>query len=129
MRKILIIDDEKDFCFFIKKNLEATGDFQVDTCCNARDSLGLAESTQPDLILLDILMPEESGTQIAEKLKNNNSTKNIPIVFLTAVITPEELEIKGSFIKGNHVLAKPVRITMLLNIIALLTDPAGDKSR
>jgi len=122
MKKILIIDDEEDFCFFIKKNLEAKGNFEVSTSCNAKEALGLAQSLHPDLILLDILMPQQSGTQVAEELKNNNETKNIPIVFVTAIITPEEIEIKGNFIKGNHVLAKPVTMDKLRSIITMLTE-------
>ena len=121
MKKIVIIDDEEDFCFFIKRNLEATGNFEVAASSSPKEGLKLAESFHPDLILLDILMPELSGTQIAETLKNNNDTKNIPIVFVTAVITEEETDIKGNFIKGNHVLAKPVKISQLLRIITALT--------
>ena len=122
MKKIVIIDDEEDFCFFIKRNLEATGKFEVKVSSNPKEGLKLAQSAHPDLVLLDILMPELSGTQIAEILKNSDDTKDIPIVFVTAVITEEETDIKGNFIKGNHVLAKPIKMSHLLRIVTILTE-------
>ena len=56
-KTILIIDDEEDFCHFIKLNLEQTGKFEVVTASNGPDGISLANRYQPDLILLDIIMP------------------------------------------------------------------------
>ena len=120
MRKILVIDDEEDFNFFIKKNLEAAGEFEVITCSDSRKGLELARNEKPDLILLDILMPNVSGTQLAEDFKSDTEISSIPIVFLTAVITKKETDENGNLIGGRYFVAKPVRIGEIVNMIRTL---------
>ncbi len=61
MKRILIIDDEENLCFFLKKNLEMEGDFEVSTCSDSRKALERTKDFKPELILLDIQMPEISG--------------------------------------------------------------------
>ena len=90
-KKILLIDDEEDFCFFLKGNLEKTRNFQVITATRGRKGIDLARKEQPDLILLDIVMPELSGSEVAEVLSRDPQTKNIPFVFLTAVLSESEM--------------------------------------
>ena len=60
-KRILIIDDEKDFCRLVKMNLELMGDFEVDIATNGKRGIFLAKKTKPDLVLLDILMPGMDG--------------------------------------------------------------------
>jgi len=74
-RRILIIDDEEDFCYLIKMSLEAMGDFEVLVCCNGREAVQLVKKQQPDLILLDIMMPGLCGSEIAEEIRNNEILK------------------------------------------------------
>ncbi len=116
-KKILIIDDEENFCGFIKMNLEATRDFEVSICCDGTKAIRQVKREQPDLILLDILMPKVSGPEIAEKLKDDADTQGIPFVFLTAVATEQDVEEKGDIIGGNYVIAKPVRMNKLIHVI------------
>lgn len=116
-RKILLIDDEKDFCYFIKKGLEATGDFEVSVCCDSTGAIGQAKEVQPDLILLDIMMPEVSGSDIAAELKGNWDTQRIPIVFLTALVTKRETEERKGVIGGDYFVAKPVKMNELTGIM------------
>ena len=89
-KKILLIDDEEDFCFFLKANLEITGDFDVITTTRGKEGIQLARSAKPDLILLDIAMPEMYGDEVANKLSEDPQTNNIPIIFLTALVTEHE---------------------------------------
>ena len=63
-KTILIVDDEEDFCHFVKLNLEQTGNFDVLTAFNGADGISMAQRYQPDLILLDIIMPNMTGTQV-----------------------------------------------------------------
>jgi len=60
-KKILLVDDEEDFCFFVKLNLERTGKYQVFTATNGMEGIRLAKQLKPDLIFLDIVMPKMGG--------------------------------------------------------------------
>jgi len=73
---------------------------------NAKDGVNLARGNRPDLILLDILMPEISGVEAAEMLKKDIYTKNIPVIFLTCLFSKEEEKLKGHIIKDNIILPK-----------------------
>jgi len=108
-KKILLIDDEKDFCFFVKGNLEYTGKFEVITTTSGKEGIKLASGDNPDLILLDLIMPEMSGGEVAQNLSDKSETKKIPLIFLTALIAEDELktEIMGD-IRENNFIAKPV---------------------
>lgn len=120
MKRILVVDDEKDFCFFLKKNLEAAGSFDVAICHDGATALSLAENFRPDLILLDILMPGMDGPEVARQLKDNALTQTIPVVFLTAVVKEEEAK-NRDYIGGWRYIAKPVKINELVNLINTLT--------
>jgi len=122
MKKILLIDDEEQFCYITKLNLEDTGDLEVHVCTDSTDGIRQAKQLQPDLILLDIMMPGTSGTDIARELKNDKDTQKIPIVFLTGLLLKEEAENKQHFTGGDYIVPKPVETNELLNIINRLTS-------
>lgn len=104
----------------MKKNLESAGNFDVTACHDGKTGLKLAQELRPDFILLDILMPEMDGTEVARLLKENPLTAPIPVVFLTAVVKEEEVE-KKEFIGGWRYVAKPVKIKELVTLINTLT--------
>jgi CheY-like chemotaxis protein len=108
-KKILLIDDEKDFCFFVKCNLENTGEFKVIATGSGKEGIQLACKEKPDLILMDLNMPEMSGGEVAQFLSDRPDTKAIPIIFLTALITEYEIgsESMGN-IGGKNFIAKPI---------------------
>ncbi len=106
--KILMIDDEEDLAFFVRVNLEKTGKFTVLTATRGLEGIKLAKSEKPDLILLDLVMPEMDGGQVAAQLLANTSTKNIPIIFLTALAEKEQVEAYEGKIGGRDYIAKPV---------------------
>lgn len=107
---ILAVDDEESLTFFVKLNLqnEKRYDFKVTTANSGEDGLKLAKSLRPDLILLDIMMPDISGTEVAEKLQLDARTKNIPIIFMTAIVQKDEVSDEGGVIGGREFIAKPV---------------------
>jgi len=117
MKKILIVDDEKDFCELIKFRIESSGDFQVVTYSNGKEAAKIARREKPDLILLDVIMPGIDGPGIAAELKNFKETRDIPIVFLTAIVNQDEAKERSNVIGGEYFLAKPVDSKELLNII------------
>ncbi|MGV8057484.1 MAG: response regulator [Smithellaceae bacterium] len=107
---ILAVDDEESLTFFIKLNLQndARYDFKVTTANGGEEGLKLARTIRPDLILLDIMMPDMSGTEVAEKLLLDSRTKNIPIIFMTAIVQKDEVAEEGGLMGGREFIAKPV---------------------
>jgi len=107
---ILAVDDEESFTFFVKLNLQTqTNDrFTVTTAASGEEGLALAKKLQPDLILLDIMMPDMSGPEVAEELLLDSRTKDIPIVFVTALVRKDEVKKEAGLMGGREFIAKPV---------------------
>ncbi len=116
-KKIMIIDDEELFTKLVKLNLEKTGEYEVRVENKGSQGLALAREFKPDLILLDILMEDMEGSEVAAQLKNDMNTKDIPVVFLTAVVKKEEVESGCGVIGGNPFIAKPVSTNELIDCI------------
>ena len=106
--KILLIDDEEDFCFFVKLNLEKTGKYEVLTTTDSSSGLIMVSKECPDLVLLDIIMPEMNGAQIADMLLDNPKTKSIPVLFVTAIASRSEVQSQEGIIGERQFIAKPV---------------------
>ena len=126
--KVLVIDDEVDFCYFVKKNLMHDGLFDVITATNGKDGIELAESELPDIILLDLVMPDMPGEDVAAALKDNPSTANIPILYITALATKDDVvDREENKIGNNYILPKPVRTKKLIEtILKILNKQSGE---
>jgi CheY-like chemotaxis protein len=83
-KQILVIDDEDDIRQLIQTCLEIMGGWEVLTATSGNQGLFLAQSSQPDAILLDIMMPDMDGLTTFKKLQANQTTKHIPVILLTA---------------------------------------------
>ena len=116
-KKILVVDDEADFTKLIKLNLERTGKYDVRTENLGARALVAARAFRPDLVLLDILMPDVMGNEVAAQMKEDDETKNIPVIFLTAVVGKDEVGQKGGVIGGHLFVAKPVDIKKVIEVI------------
>jgi two-component system, OmpR family, alkaline phosphatase synthesis response regulator PhoP len=116
-QKILIIDDEENFCKLVKKNIEKTGEFEVYISTNGDDGIKLAREIKPDLILLDVVMPDMDGADVISTIGNDNAIKDTPIVFLTAIVTAEEASSQPSFTRGYTLLPKTVTVGELIACI------------
>ena len=113
-KKILIIDDEEQLVEFIKLRLEANG-YEVDAAHDGNAGLEKAKEGKPDLILLDIMMPEKDGYTMLQDLKADADTRAIPVIMITAKPDMRELfELEG--IDGY--LTKPFSAEDLLPKIA-----------
>ena len=123
--KVLVIDDEVDFCYFVKKNLTQNGLFDVIIATNGKDGIELAENEEPDIILLDLFMPDMPGEDVAAALKENAATADIPILYVTALATNDDIvDSKENKIGNNYILPKPVRTKKLIEIIMnILSKP------
>ncbi|MBS1551981.1 MAG: response regulator transcription factor [Bacteroidetes bacterium] len=105
-KKILVVDDEKDIVDILKYNLERENEFEVITASDGKEALEAAQ-TLPDLILLDIMMPELNGFEVCKKLKTDKLTSGIPVIFLTAKENEID-EILGLEIGADDYINKPV---------------------
>jgi CheY-like chemotaxis protein len=109
-RRILVIDDEPSFTRLLKVNLERQGSYEVRAENNGAKVLQVALEFRPNLIFLDVMMPEKDGGEIAAEFEKHESLKKIPIVFLTAAVSKEEAGTDGKLIAGRAFLAKPVTL-------------------
>ncbi len=105
MAKILIIDDDVMMLKLYSEILWKEG-FEVLTASDAKKGFDLAVSHIPDIIFLDIMMPDVDGTRVHECLSQNANTKNIPVVFLTALVKEAEVEASGGKIGGLAYISK-----------------------
>ena len=103
--KILVVDDEQDICEILQYNLETEG-FEVVTANSAEEAL-LLPLHEFSLILLDVMMGEMSGFQMARRLKDSPATAQIPIIFITALDSEDNL-VKGLNIGADDYIAKPL---------------------
>jgi len=116
VKRILVVDDEKAVLELAEVELNELG-YDVITAISGKDCLKIAEGEKPDLILLDIMMPELDGGETAQRLSENPKTKDIPIIFVTCLISEEEeLECLGE-IRGRLFVAKPFDKERLLGAI------------
>ena len=113
-KTILVADDEPDQVATLQALLSERG-FKVVTATSGEEALKKSIEYQPDLIILDIMMPKMDGTEVAMLLKHDVRTKYIPIFFVTAVIAPEDqARVSGN---PNLIFAKPVKLHELLTAI------------
>lgn len=105
LMKILVVDDELDICELLQYNLETEG-YEVVTANSAEEALALPLNDYA-LILLDVMMGEMSGFQMARKIKDDPSTSHIPIIFITA-LDDEDNTVKGLNIGADDYIAKPL---------------------
>lgn len=121
-KRILIVDDEESFTRLLKLNLEAGGTYRVRTENHAPHALSAVREFRPDLVFLDVMMPEMDGGDIASAMQADPEMKNIPIVFLTAAVKKEEVKSRGGVVGGFPYLAKPVDLEA---VIACLRQQLG----
>ena len=114
--RILIVDNDADTTHLVKILLERTGHYLVLEENDASKAHQSARNFRPDLILLDIVMPETDGGEVAARIEADSELQNTPMIFLTALVTRAEAK-SGLSIQGHPFLAKPVSIPELINAI------------
>ena len=115
-KKILIVDDDTGLTKLIKVVLERTNRYEV--FCENKGTKALSSIRQfsPHLILLDVNMPDTSGGEILAEIQQQPAMKNLPVVFLTGIISDEEVK-AGLTIAGHPVIAKPINVEKLIDCI------------
>src|SRR2546423_10820790 len=107
-KRVLIVDDESGFTRLLKLTLERTGRYSVREQNDATNALETAREFQPDLVLLDIVMPKMDGGDVARQITADPMLRNTKIVFLTAIVSKKEATTPGQMIGGFPFLSKPL---------------------
>ena len=116
-KRILVVDDLTIDTNLLKQQLESSGRFDVREENDPKAAVTTAEAFKPDLILLDLVMPTMDGRHLAACMAASPQLKSVPIVFLTARITKEEVEAMAGRLGGFPFLAKPVAVHELIQCV------------
>jgi DNA-binding response OmpR family regulator len=111
-KKILIIDDEQDFVDTVSFGLQANG-FEVSCALDGPSGIEKSKTDNPDLIILDLMMPAMDGYEVAKKLKADDTTSKIPIIMLTAAVSPD-LSQKACQAQAVDCITKPCDLEELM---------------
>ena len=114
-KRILIADDDPVILRLIQVNLELEG-YEVITANNGEEAVAQAKAENPDLVILDIMMPRLDGYQACEQLKSSDDTKDIPVIFLSAKAQQGDID-KGRSFGVAAYLTKPFDPTELLEVV------------
>ena len=117
LKRLLLVDDEEPFTRLVKLNLEETGRYTVRIENDGSKALATAREFAPDLILLDVIMPDADGGEVAALIRADSMLKDVPIVFLTAAVSQKELDGASGMIGGRMFIAKPVNKRSLIDLI------------
>jgi two-component system, OmpR family, alkaline phosphatase synthesis response regulator PhoP len=117
-KKILIADDEPDILTFIQYNLEKEG-YTVFTATDGNAAFDIAKKETPQLIILDVMMPNKNGIQTCEMLRANSQFDNSIIIFLTALID-DDIQVKGLELGADDYIAKPISPKVLVSKVNAL---------
>lgn len=120
LKRILIVDDEDGFTRLVRMTLESTGRYEVREENDGTQALASALEFRPDLIFLDVVMPDVDGGDVAAQLRRAPRLRNVPIVFLTAIVSQSEA---GGMIGGFPFLSKPVSLDSMSRCIETQLGP------
>ena len=115
-KKVLVIDDEAGITKFLKLVLERSGKYEVQCDNDGTQAVSVIKAFGPDLILLDVNLPGIQGGEISAMLQEDPSLRNIPVIFLTGMISVEEQQ-AGMTIGGRPAVSKPIDIARLVDCI------------
>ncbi len=104
-KRVLIVDDETSLRTLVRANLEVDG-FEVSEAADGVEAMEMLKVSQPDLILLDIMMPHKDGIEVLQELSEDQALKEIPVILLTAKGEQEDLE-KGAELGARGHITKP----------------------
>lgn len=115
--RVLVIDDESAFTRMVQLGMESTGSYTVQTLNESPRARTVAREFKPDVILLDVVMPEADGGDVATMLRDCPATKLTPIIFVSAMVSRKESN-QGLYQSGGeNFLAKPVDVETLSHAI------------
>jgi CheY-like chemotaxis protein len=116
--KILVVDDERAIVEIVEEALAAHG-YEVYTAFTGVEGLRKCKSLRPDVVILDIMMPDIDGSSVAAEMKDDPNTADIPVIFLTGAVKPSEVP-DSHLVGGQVFLAKPFKTEDLLKILRMV---------
>ena len=116
-KRILVVDDETSITRLLKMNLELLGNYEVREENSGKRAFATAQEFKPDLILLDVMMPDMDGGDVAAALRRDPALRKTPVVFLTAAVKQEELGASKGKIGGRIYIAKPLNVKGVISVI------------
>jgi two-component system alkaline phosphatase synthesis response regulator PhoP len=125
MEKILLVDDENDILEFVSYNLTKEG-FQVITCNNGKEAIQLAKKENPDLIILDVMMPEMDGIETCHELRSIDKLKDTLIIFLSAR-GEDYSQVAGFDAGADDYISKPIKPRLLVSRVKAILRRKGGK--
>lgn len=126
MAKILAVDDEPDLIWVLKRLLERKGEHSIIEAQNGKTALEKTRKEKPDIILLDIMMPDIDGWEVSRELKSNTETKNIPIIMLSVITEKEGIQKSFEYANADWHVGKPFDMDILLKIIEIASKKEKD---
>ena len=126
-KAILVVDDERRMVEFIRMNLELEG-YRVSTAFNGVEALQRVRNDLPDLVLLDVMMPELDGFQVCTRLKRDDETKGIPVVMLTARADAKDVTRAFSSGAADYVVKPYDPLILQQKVAANLRAGSGGKA-
>lgn len=116
-RRILMVDDDVMLLSAMKRYLEGTGRFDVRTEHTSPKAKAAVAEFRPELIILDVIMPNMDGGDVATMLRDDPHTQAIPVIFLTSMVSQEQVKAQNGLIAGHPFVAKPANMKELLQRI------------
>ncbi|MEI6520158.1 MAG: response regulator [bacterium] len=120
--KIVMIDDNQMICDFIKLKLENTGKFIVNYSCDGNEACRMITKEMPDIVLLDINMPNIDGPDVATIIRESPAIKHIPILYLSSLITRDDVIRNQGVIKNRNVASKSMTIDEIITRIMEIVE-------
>ena len=117
-KTVMVVDDNPDIVTIVKTILEGKG-YGVQSAYSGQEVFNMLEEQKPDLIVLDIMMPQMDGLEVLTRLKGEPATATIPVILLTAKVQYEDV-LGGYKMGADYYITKPFTSTQLLNGINLL---------
>jgi DNA-binding response OmpR family regulator len=124
MARILVVDDDEKERLLYQDILISEG-FDVLTAASGDEGVRLAIENIPDLILLDVMMPNKKGDVVSRELLGNDKTKNIPVMYLTSIITEDEVKSQQGRVSGRFIISKSSNREELVKRIKEILPSAG----
>lgn len=113
-RRVLVVDDEPQVTSLLQRFLERTGKYEVRTENRSRAALEAALAFRPDVVVLDVCMPEMDGSEVAQAMNEVPELQAVPVFFLTGLVGPDEIGPEGMNVGSRVYLPKPIQMADFL---------------
>ena len=128
-KKVLVVDDDRNLSRATQMALEQGGLYEVRVVNQPGDAVKAAGEFLPDLILMDVIMPDIDGGTVASLIREDNRLKNVPVIFFTSIVNKKDTNEHDGIIGTEHFLAKPISVPELLAAVKKTLDQGTGKTQ